>query len=175
MTPRASIIIPTRERAEYLAVALASVAPQARDAGAEVIVVDDGSLAANAALAQRAGARYVALGTPRGLNAARNAGIDAARGDLLAFIDDDVEVRDGWLAALLDAAAGEPGAAVFTGPILARFEGAGARRRTCGREGPPITHTDLGAEDRDTSRAWGANMAIRRGSCHGPRRRDRCG
>ena len=66
-----------------------------------MIVVDDGSLAANAALAARAGARYVALGEPRGLNAARNAGIARRAGELLAFIDDDVEVHPGWLAALL--------------------------------------------------------------------------
>jgi len=162
MATFASIVIPTRGRPGYLEVALASVAPAARAAGAEVIVVDDGSLAANAQLAARAGARYVALGEPRGLNAARNAGIDAARGDLVVFIDDDVEVRPGWLDALLAAAQACPDTDVFTGPIIARFEGRAARRRTCGREGPPITHTDLGDGDRYVRRAWGANMAIRR-------------
>jgi glycosyltransferase involved in cell wall biosynthesis len=73
MTPFASIVIPTRERPAYLEVALASVAPQAARAGAEVIVVDDGELRRNAELAERFGARYVALGRPRGLNAARHA------------------------------------------------------------------------------------------------------
>jgi GT2 family glycosyltransferase len=161
MTPFASIVIPTRERPAYLEVALASVAPQAARAGAEVIVVDDGELARNAELAERFGARYVALGRPRGLNAARNAGVAAARGELLAFIDDDVEVRDGWLDALIEAARSQPAVGVFTGPIIARLEGAGARRHVCGREGPPITHSDLGPADRDVNRAWGANMAIR--------------
>ena len=51
MAPFASIIIPTRERPGYLAVALASVAPQAQRAGAELIVVDDGALPANSELA----------------------------------------------------------------------------------------------------------------------------
>ena len=37
----ASIIIPTRARLNYLEVALASIAPQAADAGAEVLVIDD--------------------------------------------------------------------------------------------------------------------------------------
>src|SRR5579871_5412880 len=97
MSVRASIIIPTRSRPGYLEVALSSLAPQATAAGAELIVVDDGGIAANERLAARAGARYVALGEPRGLNAARNAGIAAATGDLLAFVDDDVEVRAGWL------------------------------------------------------------------------------
>ncbi len=162
MAMPASIVIPTRERPRYLAVALASIAPQARAAGAEVIVVDDGMLAANAELAARAGARYVALGEPRGLNAARNAGVDAAHGELVAFVDDDVEVRAGWLDALLAGARANPAADAFTGPIIARFEGRAAMRRTCGREGPPITHMDLGERDQDVRRAWGANMAIRR-------------
>jgi glycosyltransferase involved in cell wall biosynthesis len=162
MTPFASIIIPTRARPDYLAVALASLAPQARRAGAELIVVDDGSVAASAALAERFGARYVALGSPQGLNAARNAGIAAAAGELLAFVDDDVEAHDGWLDALIAAAHANPEVGVFTGPIHARLEGSGARRRVCGREGPPITHTDFGRHDRDVDRAWGANMAIRR-------------
>src|SRR5579863_5199898 len=162
MGPSASIIIPTRDRPAYLEVALASAAPQARAAGAEIIVVDDGSLAANAAIARRAGARYLALGEPRGLNAARNAGIAAAEGELLAFIDDDVQLHPGWLEGLLAAAHTHPDVDVFTGPIIARFEGRAARRHTCGREGPPITHTDSGGGERDVRRAWGANMAIRR-------------
>jgi GT2 family glycosyltransferase len=162
MTPPASIIIPTRGRPDYLDVALASIAPQAREAAAEVIVVDDsGGLARNAELAQRYGARYLCLGEPRGLNAARNAGLAQARGELLAFVDDDVEVHAGWLEALIAAARAHPDVGVFTGPILARLEGSAAGRHVCGREGPPITHTDLGPEDRDVSRAWGANMAIR--------------
>ncbi len=123
-------------------------------------MVDDGRLAANAQLAERFGARYLSLGEPRGLNAARNAGIEAADGELLAFIDDDVEVHDGWLDALIAAAHSQPEVDVFTGPIVARFEG--VRRRVCGREGPPITHNDYGDHDRDVPRAWGANLTIRR-------------
>jgi len=159
MPPPASIIVPTRNRPGYLEVALASLAPQAARAGAEVIIVDDGALAANAALAKRFGTRYLALGEPRGLNAARNAGAAAAAGELLAFVDDDVEVHEGWLDALIAATAAHPEVGVFTGPIVARFEG--RRRRVCGREGPPITSMDLGPQDRGVTRAWGANLAIR--------------
>src|SRR5579862_7549706 len=104
MTVPASIIIPTRERPDYLAVALASVMPQARAAGAEVIVVDDAPGGSAAAVARDAGARYIALESSHGLNVARNAGVAAADGELLAFIDDDVEVDPGWLSALLAAA-----------------------------------------------------------------------
>jgi GT2 family glycosyltransferase len=161
MAPLASIIVPTRERAGYLDVALASIAPQAAAAGAEVLVVDDGPSAATEEVAHRHGARYVATERSRGLNAARNAGVAAALGELLVFVDDDVEVRAGWLAALLDAHAREaPEVGVLTGPIHARFED--HRLRSCGREQPPITTQELGPSDRDVEHAWGANMTIRR-------------
>jgi GT2 family glycosyltransferase len=160
MPVSASIIIPTRGRPRYLDVALASIAPQAAAAGAELIVVDDGRFAEDEQLAATHAARYISLGSARGLNAARNAGLRAAHGELIVFVDDDVEVRPGWLAALLDAAAKLPEVAVFTGPVAARFDG--RQLRACGREGPPITFLDLGREDRDAYRAWGVNMAVRR-------------
>jgi len=161
MGPTASIIVPTRERAGYLDVALASIAPQAAAAGAEVLVVDDGPSAATRETAQRHGARYVAHDASRGLNAARNTGIDETRGELLVFVDDDVAVRSGWLDALLLAGArAELDVGVLTGPIHARFED--HRLRSCGREGPPITSQDHGPVDRDVEHAWGANMTVRR-------------
>ena len=154
------MVIPTRGRPEYLAVALASIAPQAEAAGAEVVVVDDGVLERNASLARDYGASYIPLDPPRGLNAARNAGLDAARGELIVYVDDDVEVRDGWLGALLAAAREHAQVGVFTGPVHARLEGRALR--SCGQEGPPITSLELGTSDRDATRAWGVNMAIRR-------------
>lgn len=161
MAPTASIIVPTRLRADYLEVALASIAPQAAAAGAEVVVVDDGPDPRTEAAARRHGARYVAHPASKGLNAARNTGIDAAAADLLVFVDDDVEVRSGWLAALLAAdGAAAPEVGVLTGPIHARFED--HRLRSCGREGPPITAQDHGPQDRDVAHAWGANMTVRR-------------
>src|SRR4051794_34576376 len=104
MTPPASILFPTRDRYAYLAVALASVAPQAARHGAEIVIVeDDAEDAAPAALAERHGARYFALGRKRGINVARNAAVAASSGDLACFLDDDVEVWPGWLDALLAA------------------------------------------------------------------------
>jgi len=161
MALTASIIVPTRGRAGYLDVALASIAPQAAAAAAELLVVDDGPDAQTADVARRHGARYVAHPQSRGLNAARNTGIDAARGELLVFVDDDVEVRPGWLGALIEAHAhADPAVGVLTGPIHARFED--HPLRSCGREDPPITTQDHGPDDRDVAHAWGANMTVRR-------------
>jgi GT2 family glycosyltransferase len=161
MTPPASIVIPTRARPAYLEVALASIVPQADRAGVEVLVIDDaGPSPTTRALVERLGARYEPHAGPRGLNVARNTGVERSTGALVVFVDDDVRVRPGWLEALLEAAREHPRVDVFTGPIEPCLEG--ARLRTCGREGPPITSLNLGALDTDTRYAWGANMTIRR-------------
>ncbi len=159
--PRASIVVPTRGRLDYLRVALNSIAPQAAAAGAELVVVDDAGASQEArALAARFGARYEPHQRPLGLNVARNTGVERSDGELVVFVDDDVEVCDGWLDALLAATAAHAEREVFTGPILPRLEG--APPHSCGRESPPITSLDLGPDDIPTRFAWGANMAIRR-------------
>jgi GT2 family glycosyltransferase len=159
--PLASIVIPTRARLAYLEVALGSIAPQAKAAGVEVVVVDDaGPSLGTRALSEHCGAHYEPHEAPRGLNVARNTGVERSRGELVVFVDDDVRAAPGWLEALLDAARQNPDVEVFTGPIRPRLEG--RRLRSCGREGPPITALDLGERDTEARYAWGANMAIRR-------------
>jgi hypothetical protein len=162
-SPSASIVVPTRARLDYLRVALASIAPQTSRADAELIVVDDAGPSEEArSLAERFGARYEPHPHPLGLNVARNTGVERSTGELVVFVDDDVEVRDGWLDSLLTAAREHREPEVFTGPILPRLEG--SPPHSCGREGPPITALDLGPEDTPARFAWGANMAIRRGA-----------
>jgi len=154
-----TVVIPTRDRPGYLDVTLASVAPQARAARAELLVVSDGPDPAAAIIAQRHDAMFVSLAQPVGLNAARNAAVAKASGELIAFVDDDVWAPPGWLEALLRGVRSAPDHEVFGGPIRAELEGGGPR--TCGREPAPITTLDLGTEDRDARFVWGANMAIR--------------
>ncbi len=146
---------------DYLRVALSSIATQAAKARAELIVVDDAGPSEEArALAERFGARYEPHSRPLGLNVARNTGVECSTGELVVFVDDDVEVCEGWLDALLTAAGEHPEREVFTGPILPRLEG--SPPHSCGREQPPITALYLGPDDTPTRFAWGANMAIRR-------------
>lgn len=157
MAPPASIVFPTRDRRDYLAVALASVAPQAAARGAEIVVVEDAAEdAPTRALVESYGGRYVALGSARGINVARNACVTHSTGELVCFLDDDVEVWPGWLDALLAATGHE----ALGGPIRPRIEGSDLH--ACGREPLPVTALDLGPEDRAAEFVWGANMALRR-------------
>ncbi len=145
--------------------ALASIAAQAAGAGAEVLVVDDaGPSQEMRTLVERFGARYEPHPAPLGLNVARNTGIEHSTGALVVFVDDDVAVNPGWLAALLRAAREHPDTQVFAGRIRARLEGQGGwGQHSCGREAPPVTTLDLGPRDTRAVRfAWGANMAVRR-------------
>jgi glycosyltransferase involved in cell wall biosynthesis len=158
--PAVSVVVPTRDRARYLRTSVASLMRQTLDEPFEVIVADDASTDETPAMAAELGATLTRNDSPTGPNAARNAGLRAASGDLIAFVDDDVEAPDGWLAALADGARRHPDAEAFGGPIRARFDG--PTPRSCGREEPPITTLDLGPHDREVEFVWGANMAARR-------------
>lgn len=106
----ASVIICTRDRENALLTCLESVARSAlaaRPASVEVIVVDDGSSDASAdvvlAFAARSVTPILLLRQDRlGLSAARNAGVRAANGQLLIFIDDDCVVSQAHVADALE-------------------------------------------------------------------------
>jgi glycosyltransferase involved in cell wall biosynthesis len=160
--PVVSVVVPTRGRAAYLEVTLDSLLAQRTGIAHEILVVDDGDDEGTTAAVTRArpAVRYLRHGARRGLNTARNTGLREAGADLIAFVDDDVLVPPGWLDALVEGAARHPEAAVFGGPIRARFEGRAPRG--CGREQPPITTLDLGERDHEVDFVWGANFAVRR-------------
>jgi glycosyltransferase involved in cell wall biosynthesis len=90
--PDVSVVIPTRNRRELLALTLRTVCEQ-KDVHLEVVVVDDGSDGAEAAdvIAGRADprVRLIRNSSPQGVSATRNRGIAAAVGRWVAFCDDD--------------------------------------------------------------------------------------
>ena len=101
--PTVSAIVVTRDRPHFLADALASIAAQER-APLEVRIGDDGGGSA-APVVDSIPLLEVTL-LPLGLGqpgAARNAAAAGARGDVLAFLDDDDVWRPGHLAALCSA------------------------------------------------------------------------
>jgi len=104
-----TIIIPTYNRPDYLARALAScIAQEGVGATFEILVVDnnpDGSAKPQVeTMAQRSAVPVRYVHEPRaGISHARNTGVAAAAGRYIAFVDDDQEVDPGCLAALLAA------------------------------------------------------------------------
>jgi glycosyltransferase involved in cell wall biosynthesis len=99
--PLVSVIIPTFRRPELLTRALASVLEQTYEHW-EILVVDDNDACSRARVETEAlmrsyegvpRLRYLKHQANKGLPAARNTGIAAASGSLIAFLDDD----DAWL------------------------------------------------------------------------------
>jgi len=91
--PRVSVIIPTYNRGRMLKEAIDSVLGQDYP-HFELVVVDDGSTDATAERLKTYGQDLVVIRQPnRGVSAARNAGIAAASGRYIAFLDSD----DLWL------------------------------------------------------------------------------
>jgi glycosyltransferase involved in cell wall biosynthesis len=89
MTPAFTVIIPVYNGAATLAKAIDSVLGQTWSAH-EIIVVDDGSTDATAAVAARYGDKIRYVRQPNvGVSAARNAGAQLATGEWLAFLDAD--------------------------------------------------------------------------------------
>lgn len=108
MSVRVSVVVPTYRRPELLDRCLAALAAQDLPAADyEVIVADnagsDDTRRQAEAWAARAPAafRWVDGSHARGPAAARNAGWRAARGDVIAFTDDDCVPDPGWLSAVL--------------------------------------------------------------------------
>lgn len=131
---RISVVIPCYNGQDYLREALSSVQAQTRSAY-EIIVVDDGSTDDSVKIARAHGARVVAQNN-LGEGAARNAGIRACSGELVASLDAD----DRWhphhlatVAGLLDA---NPDAVGAFGAVQ-RFGSDTGLVRGCVPPGPP--------------------------------------
>lgn len=133
-----SVVIPTLNRPAPLRRALMSAAAQQLPANArEEIVVIDNSPDSNARdlVAEIAAhceekfphieLRYVSEPHP-GLANARNAGVAAAKGEWIAFLDDDQEAAPRWLAGFLIAVQRNPADALF-GPVAVEAEVKGDR------------------------------------------------
>ena len=100
--PPLSVVIATRDRPEHLRRCLALLAGVVGPDD-EVVVVDSASTSAEPGrVATAAGARVVRADRP-GTSLARNLGWRAAAHELIAFIDDDVFVDEGWADAMARA------------------------------------------------------------------------
>jgi O-antigen biosynthesis protein len=123
----------------------------------EVIVVSDGSTDETATIAREHGFRLIERDHV-GLAAARNAGLEAATGDIVAYIDDDAFPDPDWLTYLADAftSAGWTGVG---GPNVPPRYGNLVAEAVARAPGGPI---HVLVSDREAEHIPGCNMAFRR-------------
>lgn len=125
--PAVSIVIPTCDKPERLALTLhALLCQRAGDGrGIEVIIVDDGSAVPVDPLVAPLKARGLApvvIRTPRvGQAAARNRGAAAARGDVLLFVDDDVLLSPNYVETCVGLCRDHPDLVVRAPVYLLRY------------------------------------------------------
>src|SRR4051812_33439765 len=128
---RASIVICayTLDRWDDLLASIASA--QAQPSATEVVVVTDHAEDLRARLLDAGtGVRVVANTGPPGISGARNTGIEATTGDIVAYLDDDARAEPGWLDALLAPYADEN--VVVTGSRIEPAWDGGRPRRVAG-------------------------------------------
>lgn len=105
MNPKVSIIVPIYNSAKYLAKCLDSITGQSYN-NLEIILVNDGSTDDSGKIidkyAKRDSRIKVIHQANQGQSAARNAGLAKATGDYLGFIDADDEIKQSFVADLLD-------------------------------------------------------------------------
>jgi glycosyltransferase involved in cell wall biosynthesis len=124
----------------------------------EVIVVSDGSTDGSAELAREHDGVRVIETPNRGLSAARNTGLEAADGEIVAYLDDDAVPDPDWLKHMAATFANGPFAAVGGPNVLPPGSGAVAQCVANAPGGP----THVLVSDREAEHIPGCNMAIRR-------------
>jgi len=153
---RVSVVVAAYNAAATLGAALTSLREQ-NYPDYETIVVDDGSSDTTAAVAAQPGVRVVRV-DHRGLGAARNAGIDAADGEIIAFLDADARADRDWLYHLA-AAITHRGAAAAGGP---NFAPEPAHAHAAAMALAPGLPREVRAGDDRLAQLCGCNMAITR-------------
>jgi glycosyltransferase involved in cell wall biosynthesis len=167
-----SIVVPTFNRARSVRRSVESLFAQVGGAPREILVIDSGSTDDTEqhihALARTAPTplRYVRAGE-QGASAARNAGLAASRGEIVAFIDDDEIADAGWLAALAETYRDHPDAWCVGGKIVLALPEAvpswfsrSSRYLTGCLGGLDLGDGTLRREYPDD--VWGGNFSVRR-------------
>jgi GT2 family glycosyltransferase len=175
--PSVTVAVCTRDRPDDLARCLDAL--QRLDyPGLEILVVDNApaTAATEQLAAARAGVRYVREPRP-GLDHARNRALAEARGELLAFTDDDVVPDPSWVTALAGVFRQDPRVGAVTGLVLPLELETEAQRlferyRSFARGGARVRAEAVGegpvAERYGMTGSFGtgANMAFRRRVLH---------
>ena len=169
---RLSLIIATYNRSEQLMITLESVASQQCSCGAwECIVVDNNSKDDTRERIERFAAKHPELNLryvfeqKQGLSHARNAGIMASTGDIVAFIDDDERIVAQFVEAYITLFDNYPDAMAAGGKIIAEYPTGRPRWMSHYTELPIANPMDFGEGIMLFPRGripGGGNMAMRR-------------
>lgn len=117
--PLVSVVLPTRDRPKLLRRALASVLTQRYEEW-ELLVVDDGGIETSREIIdalEDPRIRWMQSGQ-RGASAARNVALGVARGELIAYLDDDNLMDPGWLYSVVWALEHHPEIDVLYGGFV---------------------------------------------------------
>ena len=160
--PLLSVVIPTWNGAHHLPTCLDALRRQTYPA-IEAIVVDNASADATLSLLRSSypEVRVVALERNLGLTGATNRGISAARGDLIAALNNDTEAAPDWAAEVIAALQSHPdaGTAASKLRLFDRRDVLHSAGDACGVDGIPINRgvwqRDAGQFDADEY-VWGA-------------------
>jgi O-antigen biosynthesis protein len=154
--PTVSVVVCTHNGAATLRESLEGVLAL-RYPGVEAILVDDGSTDESAAIGHELGVRVIS--TPnRGLGAARNTGLEAAGGEIVAYLDDDACPDPDWLTYLAATFRHSNHAAVG-GPNIPPPDETGVAACVANAPGGPV---HVLVSDTEAEHLPGCNMAFRR-------------
>jgi GT2 family glycosyltransferase len=155
--PRVSVVVCAYNAADTIAECLTSLS-ELTYPDTEVIVVDDGSIDTTGDIARGySGVRVIELPNG-GLSAARNAGLAAATGEIVAYTDADVRVDPDWLTYLVQPLLASDVVGVG-GPNVVPADDPWVSQCVARAPGGPI-HVML--DDRIAEHVPGCNMAFRR-------------
>jgi len=170
----ASVVVCTHNRADLVARAVDAAAAEARAVAGEVIVVDNASTDATPAVLRTVAERHrdvvrIVAEPCLGLSVARNRGLADARGDVVAYLDDDAVPRPGWLAALL-APYADPTVVAVGGRIVLRFDATPPAWLSSALHSA-LSEYDPGPSPRpirygEATYPFGANISFRAASAH---------
>jgi glucosyl-dolichyl phosphate glucuronosyltransferase len=170
-----SVIIPTRNRADTLQRTLHSLHKQGAITTFEVIVVDNGSTDSTSAVCESFKNKFLSFtyvyDAEPGLLTGRHVGAIRAQGEVLCFLDDDVEVNTGWLEAVTELFKNDS-VQLATGPVSPLFETEPPewlahfwhKMPNGGRACAWLSLIDLGTKEQEIhpTLVWGLNFCIRR-------------
>lgn len=127
-TPRVSVVIPAHNEEKWIAACLRSVLKDTY-ANKEIIVIDDASSDTTSAILRSFPVNVIQNRRPQGPSSARNTGVDAARGEIIVFVDAHCIVEDAhWIEKVVH---------LFRDPDVGAV--AGYLKKKAGESGPSLT------------------------------------